>query len=72
MKYLLTIKIPFEAMDDIEARKKVREYIQANAPDEDKTIKLQENFTDKPPPGNSHLKCFLALFTSIKFFLLYP
>ena len=51
MKYLLTIKIPFEAMDDIQARKKAREYIQANAQDEDKTIKLQENFTDKPPRG---------------------
>lgn len=52
MKYLLTIKIPFEALDDIEARKKAREYIQDNsASDEGNLVKLQENFTDKPPRG---------------------
>jgi len=52
MKYLLTIKVPFEAMDDIEARKKAREYIQDNgASNEDNVVKLQENFTDKPPRG---------------------
>ena len=53
MKYLYTIKIPFEAMDDIEARKIARE-LQADIPaSKESSSKLQEVFIDKPPRGIS-------------------
>jgi hypothetical protein len=54
MKYLLTIRIPFEAMDDIEARQKATEYM-ADASEivPESEEKLQEIFPDKPPRGIS-------------------
>lgn len=52
MKYQLIIKVPFEAMDDIAARQKAKQYakeVKAIAPDADE--KLQEVYSDKPPRG---------------------
>jgi hypothetical protein len=55
MKYLLTLRIPFEAMDDMDARQKATEYMADAAeviPESEE--KLQEIFPDKPP-RNVHL-----------------
>jgi hypothetical protein len=52
MKYLLTIRLPFEALDDLEARQKSREIakvIEGALVDQELSIKLQENFEDKSP-----------------------
>jgi len=52
MKYLLTIRLPFEALDDLEARQKSREIsknTQSILIDQELSIKLQENFEDKSP-----------------------
>jgi hypothetical protein len=52
MKYLLNIKLPFEAFDDLEARQKSAEFIkkiQSILSDRELSIKLQENFDDKSP-----------------------
>jgi len=59
MKYLLTIKIPFEAMDDVAARQKALEYM-ADVADimPEAEEKLQELF-DKKPPRNIPLKNIL-------------
>jgi hypothetical protein len=46
--YLLTIRVPFEAMDDLEARQKTKienKIISLNEAD----IKIQEVFKDQPP-----------------------
>ena len=50
MSYLLTIRIPFESMDDPAARQKAAEHlseVSAIFPEAD--VKLQETFSDKPP-----------------------
>jgi hypothetical protein len=52
MKYLLNIKLPFEALDDLEARQKAADFIkkiQSILSDRELSIKLQENFEDKSP-----------------------
>jgi hypothetical protein len=48
--YLLTIRVPFEAMDDPDARQKVKEEIKnKNISLDGADIKLQEVFKDQPP-----------------------
>jgi hypothetical protein len=48
--YQLIIKIPFEAIDDLDARNKAKELIQnKNIFDGKADIKLQEVFKDQPP-----------------------
>jgi hypothetical protein len=50
MKYLYTIRIPFEAMDDIAAREKVIGYMaDASEVMPEADDKLQEVFENKPP-----------------------
>lgn len=52
MKYLINIKLPFEALDDLDARQKAKEVIikiQGILIDQKLSIKLQENFEDKSP-----------------------
>jgi hypothetical protein len=54
MSYLLTIRIPFNAMDDLAARQKAQEYILDYVAGIDKDVpgnelKLQETYPDKPP-----------------------
>jgi hypothetical protein len=52
MNYLINIKLPFEALDDLEARQKAKEVIrkiQSILIDQKLSIKLQENFEDKSP-----------------------
>jgi hypothetical protein len=57
MEYLYTIRIPFKAMDDLEARNKTkeleREIIDVLPEPKGMSSKLQEVFTDKPPRGIS-------------------
>lgn len=49
-KYLLTIRVPFEAMDDLEARQKVKAKIENKKISLEGTdIKIQEVFEDQPP-----------------------
>jgi hypothetical protein len=47
--YVLTIRIPFEAMDDLEARMATRRKLQEKDFLEEAEIKLQEVFKDKSP-----------------------
>lgn len=49
-QYQLVIRIPIEALDDLEARMKEREIVK-NLPYEEAEIKLQEIFPDKIPRG---------------------
>lgn len=60
MDYQLTIKVNFEAMDDVAARQMARviksELIEMNSEDFDdlkREYKLQNVFPDKPPRGIS-------------------
>jgi hypothetical protein len=48
-KYQLVIKIPFEALDDIDAR----HWVESNVKNDPafKEAKLQEVYTNKPPRG---------------------
>lgn len=48
--YQLTIKVPFEARDDLEARMKERDMVK-EIPFKDAEVKLQEIFPDKAPRG---------------------
>jgi hypothetical protein len=50
MKYQLIVKIPFEAIDDIEARKEATGMLQGMAASEE-NAKLQEIYDNKPPRG---------------------
>lgn len=47
--YQIVIKIPFEALDDIDAR----HWVESNVKNDPlyKDVKLQEVYTDKPPRG---------------------
>ncbi len=49
-KYQLIVKVPFESLDDLEARKKVIEIVEKLDLDKG-LIKLQEVFEDRPPRG---------------------
>jgi len=52
--YLLTIRVPFKAGDDVLAREKARELAQAMLPaitQPDVVIKLQRQVEGKPPQG---------------------
>jgi hypothetical protein len=58
MKYQLIIKIPFEAIDDIEARKKAEPMLVTDPVNKLQEVyevpvepKLQEIFINKPPRG---------------------
>lgn len=57
MKYIYTIRVPFKAMDDLEARNKAREIekkvIDVLPEPNDVSSKLQEIFVDKSPRGIS-------------------
>jgi hypothetical protein len=49
MNYQLIIKIPFEALDDIEAREKAKGILNGTVHKEKSEIKLQAVFPNKPP-----------------------
>ena len=53
MEYLLTIRIPFDAMDDIAARQEAKKILSDTqvTKESDNEIKLQNVFPDKPPRG---------------------
>ena len=51
MKYQLIIKIPFEAIDDIEARKEAMGMLCGMNISEEENAKLQEIYDNKPPRG---------------------
>ena len=52
-KYHLVIKVPFEAIDDVEARKYSQLDLYSQIPLEKAEFKLQEVYEDKPPRGIS-------------------
>jgi hypothetical protein len=49
--YQLVIKVPFEAMDDVEARKKAKEIFNNRLDPLECSFKLQEVYGDKVPRG---------------------
>ena len=51
--YQLVVTIPFDAMDDIHAREKARDYFENSGLSniDDPKIKLQKLFGDRPPQG---------------------
>lgn len=51
MKYQLIIKIPFEALDDVEAREKAKLITENYLYKEGTEQKLQRVYPDKPPVG---------------------
>lgn len=51
MTYQLIIKVPFEALDDIEARETAKGILEDIVCKEDAEIKLQAVFPNKPPMG---------------------
>jgi len=54
LEYQLIIKIPFNAIDDIEARQKAHKFqedVYSIEHSEDISVKLQETFQDKSPRG---------------------
>jgi hypothetical protein len=51
MTYQLIIKIPFEALDDVQAREKAKGMLEDIVCKEDAEIKLQTVHIDKPPVG---------------------
>lgn len=50
MKYLLMIKIPIEAIDNLDARLQVREILKKKDLDKEQ-VKLQRLYDNKPPEG---------------------
>jgi hypothetical protein len=50
-QYQLTIRIPIEAIDNIEARQIAKGYLDAAAPPKDATVKLQRLEVNKAPTG---------------------
>jgi len=51
-KYMLNIKMPFEAIDDADARQIVKDYLEGKK-DLQKDIKFQKLIQGKPPEGMS-------------------
>jgi len=51
MKYLLTVRIPFDEMDDIEARKRAKEIIDEIQVKRENTVKLQKLQDNGEPTG---------------------
>ena len=49
--YQLNIKIPYEAMDDIQARQMAQEILKNSPVSDDTTVKLQRLQSGKPPEG---------------------
>lgn len=52
-KYQLVLRLNFEAMDDIEAKQKAREYLKNSGLSERTVQKLQRLNEGKPPQGVS-------------------
>jgi len=48
-EYMLTIKVPFDAFDDLDARKIATEKIEKMSVPENGEVKLQEFFQNKAP-----------------------
>jgi len=48
-KYMLTLKIPIDALDDIDLRSKAKEIIEKVKLSENSEVKLQEIYNSKPP-----------------------
>lgn len=51
MKYLLTIRIPYEALDDVEGRKVARKTLEDIKVPEEAVSKLQKLVDNKEPKG---------------------
>jgi hypothetical protein len=49
--YILIVKIPFKAIDDIDAKKLALKELLAIVNNKEMTVKLQRVYSDRPPVG---------------------